>query len=224
MQIKIKDQTGDFLLDVEFSGAEDGITALYGPSGAGKSSVVQIVAGLRRPQLAEIYLKDTCLFSSAKKINLPPEKRRIGYVFQDARLFPHLSVEANLNYGCKLTPENERFIEFDTVLSTLDIAKLLKRNVASLSGGEKQRIAIGRALLMSPSILLMDEPLNSLDSARKQELLPYIKEISQSFKVPILYVSHSPEEIRQLADKVIVMDAGRVTHSGSCESTLDSKF
>ncbi|NBB80644.1 MAG: molybdenum ABC transporter ATP-binding protein [Verrucomicrobia bacterium] len=202
---------GPWLESLFFQGAERGITALYGPSGAGKTTVVQVVAGLIRPDEAQIELQETCLFSSAEGINLPAEKRRIGYVFQDARLFPHYSVASNLSYGEQRVPATQRFIELDSVIKVLGIGHLLKRRPSGLSGGETQRVAIGRALLSSPAVLLMDEPLNSLDDARKAELLPYIRKIAETFNVPILYVSHSVEEIRQLADTVVVLQDGAVT-------------
>ncbi|MGZ0654076.1 molybdenum ABC transporter ATP-binding protein [Coraliomargarita sp. W4R72] len=214
MIVDVKKKLGDFQLDVAFEGAKLGITALYGPSGSGKSSVVQIVAGLLRPDRGNVRLNGVCLFSSEDKINLPPEKRRIGYVFQDSRLLPHYSVESNLNYGRKLVHETERFIDFDSVVELLGIAHLLKRRPYDLSGGEKQRVAIGRALLLSPSILLMDEPLTSLDPARKRELLPFIRQICDTFKVPILYVSHAPAEIREIADAVVVLRDGQVLEHG----------
>jgi molybdate transport system ATP-binding protein len=214
MKVDIQHQLGDFRLNVSFLGARNGITALYGPSGAGKSSVIQMVAGLRTPDHGYIRLNDVCLFSSKERINLPPEQRQIGYVFQDSRLLPHYSVLSNLNYGRQLVKESERFIEFDPVVSLLGIGHLLKRRPMDLSGGEKQRVAIGRALLSSPSILLMDEPLNSLDTARKRELLPFIRQVCNTFKVPILYVSHSPSEIQQIADDVVVLQDGQVTESG----------
>jgi len=214
MKIQIQHQQGDFRLDVSFHGAKRGITALYGPSGAGKSTVIQIVAGLVRPASGHISLNGVCLFCSKDKINLPPEKRRIGYIFQDARLLPHLSVLSNLKYGRRLVPAAAHFIEFDPVIELLGIGHLLRRRPADLSGGEKQRVAIGRALLMSPSVLLMDEPLNSLDNLRKQELLPFIRQVSDVFNIPILYVSHSPDEIRALADDIVVMQAGRVVNFG----------
>lgn len=222
MKVRIQHQLGDFRLNVDFQGADRGITALYGPSGAGKTSVVQIVAGLRRPDQGQIELNGTCLFSSALRIDLPPEARRIGYVFQEARLLPHYSVVSNLNYGRKLLPEAGRFIDFDPVIEVLGIGHLLKRRPSGLSGGEKQRVAIGRALLACPSILLMDEPLNSLDAARKAELLTYIRKIADTFQVPMLYVSHSVEEIRQLADTVVVMQNGTVVKYGQAAPIVDS--
>ncbi len=215
MKVEIQHQQGDFRLDVSFHGAKRGITALYGPSGAGKSTIIQIVAGLRRPSSGHISLNGICLFSSKEGINLPPEKRRIGTIFQDSRLLPHLSVLSNLNYGRRLLPVAARFIEFDPVIELLGIRHLLRRRPADLSGGEKKRVAIGRALLMSPAILLMDEPLNSLDSLRKQELLPFIRQVSDVFNIPILFVSHFPDEIRALADDIVVIRDGRVVNFGT---------
>jgi molybdate transport system ATP-binding protein len=214
MIVEVKKKLGDFQLDVAFEGAKTGITALYGPSGAGKSSIIQMVAGLRQPDLGYIRLNNVCLFSSQDSVNLPPEKRRIGYVFQDSRLLPHYSVVSNLNYGRKLVPEADRFIEFDSVVNLLGIEHLLQRRPHDLSGGEKQRVAIGRALLLSPSVLLMDEPLTSLDPARKRELLPFIRKICDQFQLPILYVSHSPAEIREISDSVVVLREGRVVERG----------
>lgn len=217
MIIRVKKQLGDFQLDVSFDGAKTGITALYGPSGAGKSSIIKMVAGLCQPDQGYIRLNNVCLFSSKDRVNLPPEKRRIGYVFQDSRLLPHYSVESNLNYGRNLIPEAERFIDFDAVVSLLGIGHLLQRRPYDLSGGEKQRVAIGRALLVSPSILLMDEPLTSLDPARKRELLPFIRQICDRFKLPILYVSHAPAEIREIADSVVVLREGEVVDRGGVD-------
>jgi molybdate transport system ATP-binding protein len=221
MKVAIQHRLGDFRLDVRFEGAEHGITALYGPSGAGKTSVIQIVAGLLRPDYGQIDLKGRCLFSSEQSIHLPPEARRIGYVFQDPRLFPHVSVESNLNYGRRRLPKRDRFIEFDPVVELLGIGHLLKRRPAALSGGEKQRVAIGRALLSSPSILLMDEPLNSLDTARKAELLPYIRRVSEAFQVPILYVTHAVDEIRSLADAIVVLRDGAVVQYGQADELVE---
>jgi molybdate transport system ATP-binding protein len=170
-----------------------------------------MVAGLSRPDRGRITIGDRCCFDGEKGIHLPPEKRRIGYVFQEARLFPHLSVQANLTFGMNRLKPADRFVGFDPVVSLLGIESLLKRRPARLSGGEKQRVAIGRALLCSPALLLMDEPLASLDQARKEELLPYIRTLSTRFRIPILYVSHQMEEIACVADAMVRLENGRVT-------------
>jgi molybdate transport system ATP-binding protein len=210
MEIDVRRKQGDFSLDVAFLGAATGVTALYGPSGAGKTTVVQMVAGLARPDDGRIAINGLCLFDSARGIDRPPEERRIGYVFQDGRLFPHLSVHANLTYGMQRTPAARRFVTFDAVVALLGIDHLLQRRPAKLSGGEKQRVAIGRALLTSPALLLMDEPLASLDAARKAEVLPFIQRLGSEFAIPILYVSHALDEITQLAARLVVLCDGRV--------------
>ncbi|MDL2307109.1 molybdenum ABC transporter ATP-binding protein [Desulfovibrio sp. OttesenSCG-928-C06] len=214
MQVSVKRRQGNLELDVSFTGAPSGITALFGNSGAGKTSVINMVAGLSRPDQGHISIGGRCLFDSGRGINLPPDKRRVGYVFQEGRLFPHLSVQSNLTYGMYLVPEAERKIAFDDVVGLLGIELLLERRPRLLSGGEKQRVAIGRALLTSPRALLMDEPLASLDEARKSELLPFIARISREFCIPILYVSHAMDEIRKLTDHVVYLHAGRVVEGG----------
>jgi molybdate transport system ATP-binding protein len=220
MEIHIIHRQGDFNLDVAFQGAESGVTSLFGPSGAGKTTVVNSVAGLLQPDSGRITINDLCLFDSARGIHLPPEKRRIGYVFQDGRLLPHLSVRSNLSYGMNRTPVQQRFVKFNQVVDILGIGHLLNRRPARLSGGEKQRVAIGRALLTSPALLLMDEPLASLDSARKTELLPFIMRLSREFTIPILYVSHAMDEILNLATRIVMMNEGRVTAAGELEDLL----
>ena len=217
MKVDIIRQQGNFLVNASFSGAESGVTALYGPSGAGKTSVINMVSGLISPDRGHISVKDLCLFDSEKGINLPAERRRIGYVFQDARLFPHFSVHSNLIYGLKLTPPELRFVTFDSVVELLGIGHLLDRRPSKLSGGEKQRVAIGRAILTSPAMLLMDEPLASLDANRKAEVLPFIIRLSREYKIPILYVSHLIDEILNLADNLVIIDSGRVVASGDPE-------
>lgn len=197
-----------------------GITALFGPSGSGKSSVINMVAGLSRPDAGHVEVDGKVLFDSAKGIDLPPERRRLGYVFQDARLFPHLSVHANLTFGQNRLPAAERRVAFDDVVDVLGISHLLDRRPAKLSGGEKQRVAIGRALLASPRILLMDEPLAALDSSRKAELLPFIGKLSRQFAIPILYVSHSMDEVLRLADTLVLMDEGQAKAVGGVEELL----
>jgi molybdate transport system ATP-binding protein len=220
MEIGIKHQQGDFRLSVFFKGAESGVTALYGPSGAGKTSVVNMVAGLQRPDAGRIAINGRCLFDSARHIDLPPEKRRIGYVFQDGRLLPHLSVRANLAYGMLRTSADRRFVQLDQVVDLLGIGHLLQRRPAKLSGGEKQRVAIGRALLTSPALLLMDEPLASLDAARKAEVLPFIQRLGREFAIPVLYVSHAMDEIRNLATHMVMMENGRILAAGELKAIL----
>jgi molybdate transport system ATP-binding protein len=220
LDVSIRKKQGEFTLDIRFSTSENGVTALFGNSGVGKTSVINMIAGLVRPDQGRIAANGRVLFDSEKRIDIPPEKRRIGYIFQDGRLFPHLCVRSNLVYGMKLTPHSKRFVQFDQVVDLLGIESLLDRRPAKLSGGEKQRVAIGRALLSSPSLLLMDEPLASLDSSRKAEVLPFIAGICREFKLPILYVSHCPDEIISLADNLVLMDSGRVIASGNIKELI----
>ena len=221
MEIGIRHKQGSFNLSVFFQGAESGVTALFGPSGAGKTSVVNMVAGLMRPDAGRIAINGQSLFDSARGIDLPPEKRRIGYVFQDGRLLPHLSVRSNLVYGLHRTPADRRFVQFDPVVELLGIGHLLGRRPAKLSGGEKQRVAIGRALLTSPALLLMDEPLASLDAARKDEVLPFIMRLGKEFSIPVLYVSHALDEIVALATYLVMLDNGRVLAAGELQVLMD---
>jgi molybdate transport system ATP-binding protein len=201
---------GDFEIAAAFR-ADPGITVLFGPSGAGKTSVLDLIAGVLVPARGRIAVDGQVLYDSVARINLPPERRRVGYIFQDARLFPHLSVRANLLYGFRLTPPDKRYAMLDHVVDVLGIGHLLKRAPLSLSGGEQQRVAIGRAILASPRLLLMDEPLASLDEARKQEILPYIERLRDELRIPILYVTHVASEVDRLADVVVEIVAGRVT-------------
>ncbi|SFM87625.1 molybdate transport system ATP-binding protein [Izhakiella capsodis] len=195
-----------------------GITAVFGVSGAGKTSLINAIAGLTAPQSGSIALNDRVLYDSEQQINLPPEKRRVGYVFQDARLFPHYRVRGNLLYGSHKRQRDQ----YDALVTLLGIAPLLDRFPHSLSGGEKQRVAIGRALLSTPNILLMDEPLASLDLPRKRELLPWLQRLVRQVDIPLLYVSHSLDEILQLADNVLVLDAGEVKAFGPLEKVWNS--
>ena len=207
--IDVTVRRGDFELAVAFQAAP-GLTALFGPSGAGKTSILNMIAGVLKPARGRIAVDGQVLFDFAAHINLRPEHRRVGYIFQDARLFPHMSVEANLLYGYKLAGAAGRYAEPDHVIALLGIAHLLARQPASLSGGEQQRVAIGRALLSSPRLLLMDEPLASLDDGRKQEILPYIERLRDELKIPILYVTHARAEVDRLAAAVIRIEQGRV--------------
>lgn len=220
MDLVITRKQGDFLVDVAISGDTSGITALYGPSGSGKTSVINMVAGLVRPDTGRIVINGTPLFDAKQNINLLPEKRRMGYVFQDGRLFPHLSVRSNLLYGMRRVHPKKRFVGVDAVVDLLGISHLLNRRPNRLSGGEKQRVAIGRALLTSPAMLLMDEPLASLDTARKSELLPFISRLCREFGIPILYVTHAMDEILALADVMVVLEQGRVRAQGLLADVL----
>jgi molybdate transport system ATP-binding protein len=195
-------QLGNTRIIAEFS-SPSGLTALFGRSGAGKTSILNMVAGLLRPDTARIVVAGEVLFDSAARINLPPERRRAGYVFQDARLFPHRRVLGNLMYGWKLCAPENRWMTLDDAVSFLGIGHLLGRWPARLSGGEAQRVAIGRALLSGPRFLLMDEPLTSLDAARREDVMTVIERIRDELKLPILYVSHDRAEVARLAETVI---------------------
>ncbi|WP_105611386.1 molybdenum ABC transporter ATP-binding protein ModC [Cronobacter malonaticus] len=195
-----------------------GITAVLGVSGAGKTSLINAISGLTRPQHGRIVLNDRVLSDTETDTFLPPEKRRVGYVFQDARLFPHYNVRGNLKYGMA----KEMAAQFDKLVTLLGIEPLLDRLPGTLSGGEKQRVAIGRALLTAPELLLLDEPLASLDVPRKRELLPYLQRLAREINIPMLYVSHSLEEILHLADKVLVLEQGEVKAFGSLEDIWGS--
>ncbi len=219
LEIKVRKKLGNFTVDVAFSTGA-GVTALFGRSGAGKTSVINMVAGLIRPDEGRVAVKGRKLFDSEQSIDLPPEKRRCGYIFQDGRLFPHLTVKSNLTYGMRLVPRIERYVSYDRVVELLGIGHLLSRRPAKLSGGEKQRVAIGRALLTNPDLLLMDEPLASLDISRKDEVLPFVDQLSRELSVPILYVTHSLDEILNLADTVVLIDSGRATAEGSVEEVM----
>ncbi|MBC7951069.1 MAG: molybdenum ABC transporter ATP-binding protein [Rhodospirillaceae bacterium] len=219
LDLSIRRQQGDFRVEVDLA-AGAGVTALFGRSGSGKSSVINMVAGLYRPDSGRIKVDGKVLFDSESGIDLAPERRRLGYVFQDARLFPHLSVHGNLIFGMNRVPVPERRIGFDDVVQVLGIGHLLDRRPSKLSGGEKQRVAIGRALLASPRILLMDEPLAALDSQRKAELLPFIGKLARQFATPILYVSHSMDEVLRLSDTLVLMDDGKAAAVGPVEELL----
>jgi molybdate transport system ATP-binding protein len=208
---------GDFTVNASFAAPDWGVTALFGPSGAGKTSIISMIAGLLRPEKGSIQVAGKTLYDSRSGVHLPPEKRRIGYVFQDGRLFPHLSVQGNLTYGMQRTPVAHRYVTLDRIVTLLGIGHLLSRKPAGLSGGEKQRVAIGRALLASPTLLLMDEPLASLDSRRKAEVLPFIATLARQLAVPVIYVSHDLYEIKALADHVVLMADGRVVAADSVE-------
>lgn len=219
LRVAIRQRLGDFALDVDFT-APDGLTVLFGRSGSGKTSVMNAVAGLSRPEAGRISLGARVLFDAEARMNLPPHKRRIGTVFQDARLFPHLTVRQNLLYGQWFAPKGVAKAEFGRVVEMLGIGALLERRPGALSGGEKSRVAIGRALLSGPELILADEPLAALDEARKAEILPYFERLRDVAGVPVLYVSHSASEVARLATTVVVLDGGRVQRQGTAAEVL----
>ena len=217
LEVDLQRRLGETTIEAQFSCEAAGITAVFGRSGAGKTSLVNMLAGLLKPDRGRISLAGKTLFDSAAGIDLAIERRRLGYVFQEGRLFPHLSVRGNLTYGLKRVPKDARRIELDQVVDLLDIAALLERRPHALSGGEKQRVALGRALLANPELLLMDEPLAALDQPRKEEILPFIEQLRDETALPIIYVSHSMQEIVRLADTLVLMSNGRVEAVGSVE-------
>jgi len=219
IDIDIEQRLGAFRLAVKFS-ADAPIVGLFGRSGSGKSSVINAIAGIAKPLRGSIRINDAVLFDSGQRIDLPPEERRVGYVFQDALLFPHMDVESNLLYGQRLRSPEDRFIEEARVVELLGLGALLRRKPMTLSGGEKQRVAIGRALLAQPRILLMDEPLAALDIPRKTEILDYIERLRDELNIPIVYVSHSVTEISRLADTVVVLSDGRCLAVGDLDEVM----
>ena len=213
--VRIQHVQGNFTLDVAFTAASGGVTALFGPSGAGKTSIVHALAGLTRPKHGRIVLEGRTVLDTEADIFVPPEKRRIGLVFQDARLFPHMSVEKNLLFGWRRSEARARPDEITRIIALLGLQHLMPRSPKNLSGGEKNRVALGRALLSSPDILLLDEPLASLDATRRAEILPWLERLRDIARIPIFYVSHALEEVARLADRVVLLDHGKVTAEGS---------
>ncbi len=203
-----------FVLDVDLPLPGRGVTALFGPSGCGKTTLLRAVAGLVRPQPGRVVIGDQVWQDAAASVWLPTHRRALGYVFQEASLFSHLSVQGNLDFGEKRVPAPERRIALDQAIELLGIGHLLSRRPSQLSGGERQRVAIARALATSPRLLLMDEPLAALDAARKAELLPYFERLQRELHIPILYVSHSLDEVARLATHLVLLDAGRALASG----------
>lgn len=214
LNVAIRHSYSGFTLDLAFE-ARAGITALFGRSGAGKTTAINAVAGLLKPDAGRIMLDNDVLFDAKMRVHIPPAQRRLGTVFQDARLFPHLSVRENLNFGVRYAPKAAPGPSFNSVVELLGLQDLLDRAPTTLSGGEKQRVALGRALLSRPRMLLMDEPLASLDAPRKQEILPYLERLRDgALRLPILYVSHAVDEIARLADTLVLLQDGRVAAQG----------
>ena len=222
LEVDIRLKHGNFELQLGFHLAECGIAVIFGPSGSGKTSLINCIAGLEMPDAGHITCHGVTCFDAKAGINLPPEKRRLGYVFQDARLFPHLSVRDNLRFGQRFRAVSQPLAapNLNDVADLLDIGSLLHRRPAHLSGGEKQRVAIGRALLCSPSLMLMDEPLSSLDMNLKEGLLTYIARIPSQWNVPVLYVTHSPEETLALGNSMLLLRHGRLEAQGDVDATL----
>ncbi len=219
LQVDIRHRQGDFLLEAAFESAGR-LTALFGPSGSGKTTLVNVIAGLSRPLEGRVAVDGRVLVDTVARTFLKTHRRRIGYVFQDARLFPHLTVRQNLLYGRLFAAHRASEAEIGAVVAMLGIGHLLKRRPALLSGGEKQRVAIGRALLSAPSLILMDEPLASLDEARKAEILPFIERLRDEARVPIVYVSHQLAEVARLATDIAVLDKGRLAAFGPTADIL----
>lgn len=199
-------------MDIAFDVPTPGVTVLFGPSGAGKSTALLAAAGLLRPDACRVSIDGTELADTDSSVWMPPEQRRVGLVFQDARLFPHMSVETNLRFGMRRAPPGP--IRFDEVVDLLGIGALLERRPHTLSGGERQRVAIGRALLAQPRLLLMDEPLASLDASRKANILPFLLRLKAALRLPVIYVTHAMEEVTRLADSLVLIEQGRVTGYG----------
>lgn len=216
LAVDVEKRLGDFTLTARFETAA-GATALFGPSGAGKTTIVNMIAGLVTPERGRIALDDAVLFDSNGRVNVAPHRRDIGYVFQEGRLFPHLTVGQNLGYGRWMRGLTRDGDEEARVTALLHLGAFVRRRPGRLSGGERQRVAIGRALLMRPRLLLLDEPLASLDFARKAEILPYLERLRDEAHVPIVYVSHHAEEVRRIATSVVRIEAGRVVAAGGHE-------
>ncbi|HTK80186.1 MAG TPA: molybdenum ABC transporter ATP-binding protein [Rhizomicrobium sp.] len=219
IDIEVRHAFGDFALHANFQ-VGTGLTALFGPSGSGKTTTINAIAGLLRPEYGRIVLNGRTVFDSNAGIFVPSRDRRVAYVFQEARLFPHMTVETNLRFGWRRAPSRLTEPEIHRIVELLGLESLLARRPRNLSGGERSRVALGRALLSSPEILLLDEPLAALDAARKAEILPYLEHLRDSVRLPILYVSHSLEEVSRLADQVVVMQRGRSVASGTVFDVL----
>ena len=227
IDIRARQRLGSLLLDIDLQTTTGGVLALFGPSGAGKTSVLNWIAGLNRPDSGRIAIDGRVLFDTEAGINLPPDRRGLGYVFQEPRLFPHLGVKGNLLYGWHRRNRHGRDetdarpeITLDQVVELLGIGHLLKRRIGGLSGGEQQRVSIGRALLAQPQLLLMDEPLAAVDARRKSEILPFIENLHAQLQIPLIYISHDPDEILRIADQVALIVEGKLVAVGSMEDVL----
>jgi molybdate transport system ATP-binding protein len=220
LEVSFNHNFEEFRVELEFQAETGSITSLFGRSGTGKTSVINMIAGLTKPEIGYVKVGSDVLFDSTKGINVPPEQRQLGYIFQDSRLFPHLNVRNNLLYGAKSSAINGQEITFDRVVDVLDIGALLERKPTNLSGGEKQRVAIGRALLSQPRLLMMDEPLASIDVQLRSEILPFIEELRDTFGLTVIYVSHAIEEVIRLADKMVLLTNGSKAAEGDVEEIM----
>ena len=216
LRVDVTKQLGEFSIEASFA-SEGRVTGLLGASGAGKTSLINIIAGLLQPDRGVITIDGETLDNTAEHIHVPVHRRRIGYVFQDARLFPHLDVRQNLDYGRRMNRLAEDPAARKRVIDMLDIGNLLDRRPGRLSGGERHRVALGRALLSQPRLLLLDEPLSSLDEERKEEILPYLMRLRDEAGIPMVYVSHDASEMRQLATEIVMLRRGRVTAFGNAD-------
>lgn len=223
LTVSVRKKLGDFHFAAEFdlSGRRIG---LFGPSGSGKSTLMHLLAGLLKPDSGSIGLDETVLFDSKAGVNLPPEQRRIGVVFQHSHLFPHISVHRNLLYGWRRTPEQERHIKPEAIVEVLHLGHLLDRGVNLLSGGERQRVALGRTILTCPRLILMDEPLSGLDEELKFQIMPYLNTVFSKFDIPLLFISHSLLEMRLMTEQVLVVDQGEVTRQMAIEELAQSAW
>jgi molybdate transport system ATP-binding protein len=215
LRVAVVSRRSGFTLEASFTAPTPGVTAIFGRSGSGKTTLVNVISGLLAPNSGEVRLDDEVLTDSRAGIAVPVERRRIGYVFQDARLFPHLTVTANLRYGHTRARAAPRIIGFEEVVALLGLGPLLGRRPRQLSGGERQRVSLGRALLSQPRLLLLDEPLASIDVARREEVLPYLEALRDRLAVPMVYVSHQFEEVLRLATHLVLLEGGRVLAEGA---------
>jgi molybdate transport system ATP-binding protein len=224
LSVSVKKRRGTFMLDAQFDLPTPGVVTLFGRSGCGKSTLVNIIAGLLDADRGRVALDDDLLLDTELGLDVPPEGRRVGYVFQDARLFPHMSVAGNLHYAAKRA-QGQTYVSFDAVAALLDLGFLMDRRVHRLSGGERQRVAIGRALLSQPRLLLLDEPLASLDTARREEVLPYLETLRDQLAIPMVYVSHNFDEVLRLATHIVLLESGQtIAQGGVGEMSLNPRL
>lgn len=220
IQVRLQMEYPAFSVDVDLRLPGRGVTALYGHSGSGKTTCLRCIAGLEKPRQGLIQINDEVWQDTAKGLFVPPHKRALGYVFQEASLFPHLSVRGNLEFGLRRIAADQRHVDLNHATQLLGIEHLLERRPDKLSGGERQRVGIARALLTSPRLLLLDEPLAALDAKRKSEILPYLERLHDELEIPMLYVSHSQDEVARLADHLVLMNDGKALASGPIGETL----